>query len=112
MAGDYIPTVGGLSLGTNTNTTSAIWSYGVPGASEERQEHMGQERGLYRVITVDPEKGTVEIDELVVANDEVGAKLKVLRDIAGDLDDFDIIVVRLGNVKPKRRPQEVKIVDK
>jgi len=104
--------------------TGTITVYWVLGASNVMTETHGrwlplperdtnmEQRGLYRVITVDPEKATIEIDELVVANDEASAKLKVLRDAVGDFDDFDIIVIRLGNVRPKRRPQEVKIIDK
>ena len=96
--------------------TGTIMVYWPPGASNVTTESHGrwlpplernrnmEQRGLYRVITVDPEKATIEIDELVVANDEVSAKLKVLQDAVGDFDDFDIIVVKLGNVRPKRRP--------
>lgn len=94
-----------------TGNIMVYWSPGVLNVTTEGHgqwlsppERNMEQRGLYRVITVDPEKATVEIDELVVANDEVGAKLKVLQDAVGDFDDFDIIVIRLGNVRPKRRP--------
>ena len=61
---------------------------------------------------MNPENEAIVADSLVVANDEATARVKALKGIAinHDLDDLDFIVIRLGNVRAKRRPQEVKVV--
>jgi len=69
-------------------------------------EHMG-ERGLYRIIAVDPETEDILIDNLVVAKDEATARVKGLTNPFSpgiDFDDLDFIVIRLGSVRAKRRP--------
>ena len=71
-----------------------------------------EQRGLWRVIAVNPENEAIVIDAQVVANDEANARVKALKGVAADydLDDLDFIVVRLGNVRAKRRPQEIRII--
>jgi hypothetical protein len=67
-------------------------------------------RGLFLVAVVSPESGAIVASEQIVADSEDNATLKVLRSIDIDPDDVDIIVVRLGNVRPKKSVQEVKVV--
>jgi len=73
-------------------------------------------RGLFEVIIVDGETGELQkvdgiIRSLVVAKEEASAKLKIVSKAAlvKDVDDYDIIVRRLGDVRPKRQVQEVKL---
>jgi hypothetical protein len=67
-------------------------------------------RGLFEVFVVDPESGEVAMREVVVADSDDKARLKVLRKSDVDPDDVDIIVRRIGDVRQKRRVQEVKVV--
>lgn len=70
-------------------------------------------RGLFDVYIVDPENDSVIWEwEGVVAKDEQSAKLKAVSKatLGGDVDDYDIIVVKLGSVRPKKEVQEVKVV--
>lgn len=61
-------------------------------------------RALYRVLIVDPQQGEVLVDETLVADDQDKAKLKAVRTglLSGfDLDDLDIGVLYLMDVRPK-----------
>jgi hypothetical protein len=74
-------------------------------------------RGLFSVHVVDPDKGKVVASRLLlVAKSESNARLKAISEIAAtdeftrDVDDYDIIVVRLGDVRAKKEVQEVKVI--
>lgn len=69
-------------------------------------------RGLFDVYIVDPEIDDVAWSKCIIAKDEQSAKLKVVSSatLTKDIDDYDIIVVKLGNVRPKKEVQEVKVV--
>ena len=108
-ASDYTGLQWTQSVGSATDTTTRItW---LP--AEEKEKNM---RGLFEVIIIDGETGELQkvdgiIRSLVVAKDEASAKLKIVSKAAlvKDLDEYDIIVKRLGDVRPKREVQEVKI---
>ena len=70
-------------------------------------------RGLFEVFVVDPEEGEIVFGDVVVAKDKEMAKLKVLQACEvplDDLDDFDIICNRLGDVRKKKEIAEVRVV--
>lgn len=69
-------------------------------------------RGLYSVFVVDAQNEEVVFDSYVVAQSYDGAKLRVLKsaDLKKDIEEYDIIVLRLGDVRAKKEVQEVKIV--
>lgn len=67
-------------------------------------------RGLFEVFVVNPESGEIEARDVVVADNDKKAELKVMRALDVDPDDVDIIVRRLGDVRQKRHIQEVKVV--
>ncbi len=75
----------------------------------EKENNM---RGLFIVYLVDYKASQVlHISEAVVADNVEKAKLKALKEWNGDvdLDDLDIIVLRLGDVRAKKEVQEVRI---
>ena len=76
------------------------------------KEEVRDMRGLFQFYVVDPEKGEVVGDGLVIAKNKETAKIKALAPFADkyDLDDLDIICNRLGDVREKKEVQEVKIV--
>lgn len=89
-------------------------------------------RGLFEVFIVDPtghvskdgialtQPGDVPYECKVVANSEESAKMKALiafqsaDDLSHyrgrDIEDFDVIVRRVGNVRPIRSVQEVRVI--
>lgn len=75
-------------------------------------------RGLFEVFVVDPATEDVRLHVYVVATDEAKARLKAVQKglkesllvSIDDLDDFDFIVCRRGDIQPKRKVQEVKVV--
>ena len=77
-----------------------------------KKEEVREMRGLFQFYVVDPEKGEVVGDGLVIAKNKETAKIKALAPFADkyDLDDLDIICNRLGDVREKKEVQEVKIV--
>lgn len=89
---------------------------------EEVKKEQPRMRGLFEVFIVDPE--ATEPDRQIVsygqfiAKDEGAARLKGwTKAVSGsrgledkDADDYDIIVRRLGDVRERRRVQEVKVV--
>ena len=93
----------------SVNTRSNFWTWESLGESSKGRDKM---RGLYRVLVVDPENDSIEEDELVIAGSEEKARIKVLMasTLTGDLDDYDVICQKLGSMRGKARPQEVKIV--
>lgn len=70
-------------------------------------------RGLFEVYVVNPETSTVVDSVKIVAKSPETAKLKAIQKhgcIAGDLDDYDFIVHKLGDVRAKKMVQEVRVV--
>lgn len=69
-------------------------------------------RKLYEVYVIDPEDDSILVREVLVARDKESAKLKVVQRVVfpRDLDEFDFIVVALGDVRAKKEVQEVKVV--
>lgn len=63
-------------------------------------------RGLFVVYIVDP--GKDEVTERIgafIARDEDSAQLKAIQEVGhklGDIDDLDIIVIKLGSVREKK----------
>ena len=93
-----------------TSTYPTIWA-----ASSQEETKM---RGLFVGYVVDPEMDNVVFSTTLpfVAKDEQSAKFKLVQ-MAGvlieeDLDDYDIVVFKLGSVRPKKEIQEVKVVGK
>lgn len=73
-------------------------------------------RGLFFVYIVDPILDVViSITGPIVAKDSDNARLKAVQAageaLTKDIDDYDIIVCRLGDVRKKKEVQEVKVVD-
>lgn len=70
-------------------------------------------RGLFEVFIVNPESGEILGPYRVVANDAAAARLKVVGkhlDLEKvDLDDYDICVLKLGDVRHKKSVQTVKL---
>lgn len=68
-------------------------------------------RAVYLVMVVEPQTEEVTGPFYVVAKSTESARFKAAKQ-AGieDIEDFDIIPVRLGDVRPKKVIQEVKIV--
>jgi len=71
-------------------------------------------RGLFEVCVVDPEEGRIVHEHRVIAKSEDTAKLKTFNSLDGsfekDIDDYDIIVHKLGDVRAKREVREVCVV--
>ena len=77
-------------------------------ADQKKEDGM---RAVFEVIVVDPKKGTILVDEKVVAKTEDEAKLKVLMGKQLDLESIDIGVESYGHfVRPKKEVQKVKVV--
>ena len=71
-------------------------------------------RHLYEVLAVDPEEDALLYSDKMIAKSGSSAKIKALSK-AGlgddvDVDDLDVIIVQLGDVRDKKQVQEVKIV--
>ena len=80
----------------------------------ERKE-VKEMRGLFHIYVVDYEHDQVITEGHIIADDEAKAKMKALHcwndAVANyDLDDLDIICVKLGSVRRKKEVQEVKIL--
>lgn len=76
-------------------------------------------RSLYEVFIVDPrlddKSNPVLAHRFEVAESETAARLKAALSYFGaehvdDIEDYDIIVRRIGDVRPKRKVREVKVV--
>ena len=70
-------------------------------------------RGLFIVYIVDYKKSKVLfVSEPLIADNEQKVQMKALQAWGGDvdLDDLDILVQRIGNVRAKKETQEVKIL--
>jgi hypothetical protein len=68
-------------------------------------------RGIYMVVIVEPQKEKVKGPFFVIAKSAESAKFRAANE-AGieDIEDYDIVPVRLGDVREKKVVQEVKIV--
>ena len=71
-------------------------------------------RGLYEVFIIDPVEDKVLGTHQLIAKSGSSAKIKALS-IQGlgadvDVDDLDVIVVMLGDIRDKKEIQEVKIL--
>ena len=78
-----------------------------------KKEEVREMRGLFDVYVVDPEAGEIVYGDVVIAKDKEMAKLKALQACEvplDDLDDFDIICNRLGDVRKKKEIAEVRVV--
>jgi len=78
-------------------------------------EEVREMRGLFHIYVVDYEHDQVVAEGHIIADDEAKAKMKALHQwndaVANyDLDDLDIICVKLGSVRKKKEIQEVKIL--
>lgn len=75
-------------------------------------------RGLYEVIVVDPaDDGEVILEEKVIAKNESDAKFlakikEVLKERKLRLGDVDIIVNKLGDIRPYEVVQPIKLIGK
>ncbi len=112
----YVGDAWSYRIGTNTNVItylSASEMTAQPAAKEKAEM-----RGLFEVFVVDPETEDVRLHVYVIASDEAKARLKAvqkgLRESllidTDDLDEFDFVVCRRGDVQAKRKVQEVKVV--
>ena len=71
-------------------------------------------RYLYEVYIGDPEADSLMNHSRVIAKSGSSAKIKALSKASladdVDVDDLDVIVVQLGEVRDKKQIQEVKIL--
>jgi len=74
-------------------------------------------RGLYEVFIVDPEAGEIIGIHRIIAKSGASAKIKALSEqdfgpayADVDVDDLDVIVVMLGDIRDKKEIQEVRII--
>ena len=121
---------------TNSTTTASSWTYHptvthierigqpiyigrafVPSIVQEPKKGKVKrmDRGLFLVYIVDPATDEVVHETgAIVAKDEDNAQLKAVRMAGGtltkDIDDYDIVVVELGDVRDKKTVQEVKVI--
>lgn len=111
--------------GLNSHTSAGYVNYGGhvfqlaqpnPSSVVRNDFHLPKEkelmRGLFEVFIVDPETGTVVDPGLFVAKDDQTARMKawIASKLDGDLDNYDFIVRRLGDVRNKKSVQEVKVI--
>ncbi len=125
----YIPNkithIGGWDSPTHIETPPAQWitsstytpitlDSSTPTSGKEKDSDM---RGLYRVYIVDPETDEViePYGKPFVAKNEDNAQLKAVQkagdQLLKDIDEYDIISYCLGDVRPRKTVQEVKVVD-
>lgn len=87
-------------------------SYAIP-----KTEEVEEMRGLFAVYVVDPVEGDVVYQGVVVARDAKNAEFKVLSaamrvtENEFEVDDLDVISVRLGNVSAKKGITTVRVVE-
>lgn len=111
--GIYEPTsvtITGYSTGTRSYTI------GTSNQKKEEVKKVDKSRGLFLGFVVDPtaDELVYSSDRPFVAADEEHAKLKIVQKAGGSLskevDDYDIIILRLGKVRAKKEVQTVKVV--
>jgi hypothetical protein len=100
-----------ISIGASSACWVPIW----PNAEEKpaKKKKDKNMRHLYEVYIVDPETDVVQKLEGIVAATEKSAERKAIQgsNFDKDLDDYDFIVVKLGDVRAKKSVQEVKVVE-
>jgi hypothetical protein len=120
--GEYVGAdLKGNVLWTTTTNTTENWVQSVPmymypctisipsitniGVEEKKM------RGLFSVYIVDPETDGIQYKESFIAKDETSAKMKAYASLKldKDADEYDFVVVRLGNVRCKKEISEVRI---
>lgn len=81
-------------------------------AKQIKREKEKNMRYLYHVYVVDPKAGALVHDRIVVAKDQAQAMLKAgfLDKIRDNLEDYDIIIKVIGEVRAKKETQKVKVV--
>jgi hypothetical protein len=111
------------TITTNSTGDYQIWTYpqtysGYPiynSPNVEIDKENKNMRSLFKVYVVDPKgKGKLIKEETVIAKDATQAQMKVCKgtDVSVEIEDYDIIVVCLGQIREDEKVQEVKIVDK
>jgi hypothetical protein len=101
-------TITGVSTGTTNTNINTV--------SEKKESK--KMRGLFFGFVVDPaaDELVYSTDKPFVATDEDNAKLKIVQKAAGaltkEVDDYDIVILRLGKIRDKKEVQEVRVVDK
>ena len=79
-----------------------------------KKEEVRDMRGLFQVYVIDPKKETVIGNILVIAKNEKSAEIKALTKAMPfdefDIDDLDIVTVKLGSIRAKKEVQKVCVV--
>lgn len=85
----------------------------VEQCQQEKKEKAPPMRGLFQVLIVDPDKDDIVYETVLVAADAAVAKLKaaVKANLPKDVDEYDFAVVKLGDVRPKQKVKEVKVIN-
>ena len=75
-------------------------------------EGVNEMRGLFHIVIVDYKNDDILKDALYIAKDAETAKIKALAPYANDhdLDDLDVICIRLGEIRKEKEIQEVRIL--
>lgn len=108
----------GTTIGSGYPIIYSTWGSGYHLSNQLKEsEKKKMSRGLYRVYIVDPETDEVIHDTgAIVARDEDSARLKAVQIAGGtlvkDIDDYDFVVVELGDVRAKKEVQEVRLAEK
>jgi alpha-D-ribose 1-methylphosphonate 5-phosphate C-P lyase len=107
---DELTVSGGMASGWSDGGIDVVTVVGhnlyqfIEADSEESKESVSV-RKLYQVYVVDPESGTVEYEDVLIAKDRESAKLTLATDFfqlkqpGQPADHFDYIVVELGDVR-------------
>lgn len=115
---DYYPSATDSSIwGTNWAARDLQQGGIVPLCISNEKEEVKDMRGLFLVYVVDPEEGDIVYQGVVVAENAKKAEFKVLSaamrvsEDKYEVDDLDIICNRLGDIREKRKIQQVRVVD-
>jgi len=104
-------TFGGY-IATAPNNEPVLWNtLTISGSGEpERDKNM---RRLYRITVVNPKTEEVGDPVLIIAKDEPAAMVKaaVLGAIKGKVENYDICIEIVGDVRAKKETQKVKVVE-
>ncbi len=82
-----------------------------------KNEEVEEMRGLFQVYVVDPEEGELLYQGTAIASSAKNAEFKVLSRVLAiklgefELDDLDVIVVRLGDVRAVEKIAKVQVVE-
>lgn len=77
-----------------------------------QEKEVNEMRGLFHIVIVDYKEDDILEDKLYIAKDAETAKIKALSPFANDydLDDLDIVCIRLGEIRKEKEIQEVRIL--